>query len=604
MDFFGQQDKARRNSGYLIFLFCCAVLLTVAAITAAIVFLLERSAEVPSTEETVGIAGLVLFVLVAISVGKSVLIASRGGEGIAESLGGTEVIDPSDPLEKRYRNVVEEMSLAAGVEVPRIYVLNHELHINAFAAGTSTKDAVIGVTRGCLEQLSRDELQGVIAHEFSHIFHGDSKINLRLIGVLFGLMFLVQIGRMFLYGGRSKEGRGLAVVGIVVVLVGLVGYFFGTVIKAALSRQREFLADASAVQYTRNPSGIANALAKIGQVGSVVEGKKVSEASHMFIAQGFFGFLDKIYSTHPPIESRLEALGHVAVGTPTSAKPTRHTSVPSDSMSPEMGFSSRVTKTFDPNEQIKEIGEVSGESIKLAHELLEAIPTVIREELHNSFGARCCLFAILLGHAKDKQIAIIKESVTPETFSLFNRLFPIVSSLGPEARISLIDLATPALRRMSSQQCEVFLGTCTKLALADDVVELGEYILVKIIHTNLDDKYRPTASKQSMSQAMAKYVVLSAVADYGHPNDSKRDMAYVKGAEFLRLRSLKRTEWNVSSFDAAIRHLNRMPFHHRQNFLEAVGCVIKADGKVLIAEAELMRGIVDLLGCPHPFQPA
>src|SRR5262245_18680875 len=266
--------------------------------------------------------GAIVFAVVAAStlaiIGCAMLFKTSqlrsGGGTVARLLGGKPVpLDPSDPKERQLRNVVEEMAIASGVPVPEIYVLDGESGINAFAAGWGPADAAVAVTRGCLESLDRDELQGVIAHEFSHVFHGDMRLNIRLMGVLFGIVCLATIGRILVRAmprggsGKGKGGAaGVALFGVALILIGSLGVFFSRLIQAAVSRQREFFADASAVQYTRNPRGIGMALAKIGGLGARLETAHAQEASHMLFADGMRRFLGGGFATHPPLEERVE----------------------------------------------------------------------------------------------------------------------------------------------------------------------------------------------------------------------------------------------------------------------------------------------------------
>lgn len=322
MDFFQQQDKARKSSKVLVVYFAVAVASIVVSVYLASLFIFYGA---QSQSETAGPAPSLalwdpqLFLFVTLGTLGVVLIGSlyktaalaKGGSAVAESLGGRLVDSTTtDPDERKLRNVIEEMAIAAGVPVPKIYVLDDEKGINAFAAGHSTGDAAIGVTRGCMTLLSRDELQGVIGHEFSHILNGDMRLNLRLMGIIFGILCLAVIGRVLLYS-RSRDRREknpLMFLGIALVIAGGIGVFFGRLIQAALSRQREFLADASSVQFTRNPAGLSGALQKIGGAGSRVESAHAGEASHMFFGNALSKPLLGAMATHPPLSERIRAI--------------------------------------------------------------------------------------------------------------------------------------------------------------------------------------------------------------------------------------------------------------------------------------------------------
>ncbi|HVE16916.1 MAG TPA: M48 family metallopeptidase, partial [Chthoniobacterales bacterium] len=319
MDFFESQARAHRKTKWLIVYFVLAVLGIIVTLHVAAAFAFRE----PLTDWRM--LGMISGgVIVVVTLGSLYRIAelSQGGGVVAQMLGGRQLAPhPTDLREQQLRNVVEEMALASGVPVPDIYVLDEEQAINAFAAGNTPGDAVVAVTRGTLEQLNRDQLQGVIAHEFSHILNGDMRLNVRLIGVLTGILLLAMIGRIVFEisartGGsvRSSDNKNgnaqlpLFLIGAGIWLIGSIGVFFAKLIKAAVSRQREFLADASAVQFTRNPDGIAGALYKIGQAGSKLESPRADEASHMFFGNGLGESFMGLFATHPPIVERIQAI--------------------------------------------------------------------------------------------------------------------------------------------------------------------------------------------------------------------------------------------------------------------------------------------------------
>ena len=358
MNFFEQQDQARRNSKRLVLLFVIAVIGVVIAvnIVGAFVYLslMPRPHGVSALPRGFFVANtLVTLALIGGGTWWETARLAAGGAAVAKMV-DARLIDPStsDLLERRLVNVVEEMAIAAGIPVPRVYVMDHEATINAFAAGHSINDAVVTVTRGTLTRLSRDELQGVIGHEFSHILNGDMRLNLRLIGVLFGLVMIAMFGRFMMEMSRGSRDRGagaFVIAGIVLWIVGYIGVVFGRLIKAAVSRQREFLADASSVQFTRNPDGIGGALRKIGGlggvggmapavhaspdsalpqivdsahdlratgvrvdigdgVGSAIGHTHAETLSHMFIAPARLAFASGWFSTHPALAERIKRI--------------------------------------------------------------------------------------------------------------------------------------------------------------------------------------------------------------------------------------------------------------------------------------------------------
>src|SRR5215469_15641997 len=338
MDFFEQQAKAHRKTKWLVFYFALAVAGMIAAIYIAAIFIFSgveaehyhryynQAAPQFSAWNPQVFFGVCIAVLAVVGIGSTykTMSLSAGGSAVSELMGGRLVnTNTTDLNERKLLNVVEEMSIASGVPMPQVYVMDDEDGINAFAAGHKPSDATVTVTRGCMRILTRDQLQGVIGHEFSHILNGDMRINLRLMGIIFGILCLAIIGRILLYSGRGGgDRRGgqnvLPLFGIALLIIGYIGVFFGRLIQAAVSRQREFLADASSVQFTRNPEGIAGALKKIGGLreGSRVRAAQAGEVSHMFISDAFMGqrFTD-LMATHPPLKERIRRLDPMFDGT-------------------------------------------------------------------------------------------------------------------------------------------------------------------------------------------------------------------------------------------------------------------------------------------------
>jgi Zn-dependent protease with chaperone function len=322
MDFFGHQAQARTKTTRLVVYFCFAVIFIIVSVYFASLLILHFT-QAPQQPGAARPALVLwdprLFGLVVVGTLGVVLIGSlyktialsKGGSAVAEALGGRLLgADPTDADERKLRNVVQEMAIAAGMPVPKIYVLDNDGGINAFAAGHAPSDAAIGITRGGMTLLTRDELQGVIGHEFSHLLNGDMRLNIRIMGILFGIVCLSVIGRVLLYtrGGGGRGRNPLVFVGLALIVIGALGILFGRLIQAALSRQRELLADASAVQFTRNPAGLAGALKKIGSAGSRIESAHAGEASHMFFENGLGKPLFSMMATHPPLEQRIRAI--------------------------------------------------------------------------------------------------------------------------------------------------------------------------------------------------------------------------------------------------------------------------------------------------------
>ncbi|EUA18996.1 peptidase M48 family protein [Mycobacterium kansasii 662] len=317
MNFFDHQRAARSSTLKLVLLFIVAVVAMVAFIDAAAAVAMTYQRADPSAVlgVVVGVTAVTLLIIAGGMITKTVALR-QGGAAVAASVGAVQV-DPtsSDPQLRRLVNIVEEMSLASGVPAPRLFVLAGEPGINAFAAGFTPADAAITVTSGALAQLNRDELQGVIAHEFSHILNGDMRLNIRLIGLLNGILLIGLTGmRVLQFGGgrgsSSKNGAPIWMVALAMMVLGFIGVFFANIIKAAVSRQREWLADASAVQFTRQTAGLVGALKKIAGVASgsaLRDARSATEVSHMLFGEGRRSFR-AWYATHPPLADRIKAL--------------------------------------------------------------------------------------------------------------------------------------------------------------------------------------------------------------------------------------------------------------------------------------------------------
>jgi Zn-dependent protease with chaperone function len=635
-DFFQQQDSARRRTIRLVVYFVLAILVMIVLVYGLLLVLgLYGAGEPVSWWQP----ELLLFVAAGVGVlvggASTIKVAqlSSGGQAVALMMGGVEVPGTTtDARQKRLLHVVEEMAIAAGVPVPPVYILD-EPGINAFAAGYAPGDAVVAVSQGCLTYLTRDELQGVVAHEFSHILNGDMRLNIRLIGLVFGIMVLSVIGRiLMLTGGRRSSSSqrndsrvGLMMLGVGVFALGLVGAFFGRLIMAAVSRQREYLADASAVQFTRNPDGIAGALKKIGGLkeGSRTNNPRAAEIGHMFFAnafagRGFFGLL----ATHPPLAARIRALDPQFDGKYPEVRPVgderdklegpRSGRFPSTAGLPRLPGLPQVPMPVLglANEAAARVGHIDPEEIGHAQALYAGIPDALRVAAKEPFSARALVYALLLDPRADLrnlQLARMKAGATPPDFAEIVRLADPVQALPDRLRLPLLDLAMPALRQMSPRQHQAFRAQVEALMNADQRLSLFEYTLCCVLHRHLDAQFlpqRPTGPVYSSpAPAMAK--VLSLLAWEGQPEPDQAVRAfdtgmriYIGGDHIYRL--LPREECSLVAFDAALRKLNQSAPAIKRRIVVACAACILADRQVTVREEELLRAICDTLDCPLP----
>jgi len=520
---------------------------------------------------------------------------------------------------------VEEMALASGVPVPPVFLLNEEKGVNAFAAGFSPSDAVVGITRGCAEQLSRDQLQGVVAHEFSHILNGDMRLNLRLIGVLHGILVMGLVGRELLRlagrgGGRSRSNKDsgmayLLLIGLAFMVVGFVGLFFGNLIKAAVSRQREYLADASAVQFTRNPGGIAGALKRIGAAlfGSKLLSPRAAEASHMYFAEG----LTSMFATHPPLDDRIRRLepqwdGNFPPALPADAvvgfAAQDAAGLVGEQAEVDLDLRSRRVPVQVVEHAAEQVGNPTEIHREYVHELLAGMPPAVVDAAHEPYGARALVYASLLDRDADiraNQLRMLENIAEPDVFELTLRLTKDVSGLDVRGRLPLVDMTLPALRALSPAQYKEFIHAFDQLVKADRRLGLFEWALHQILRRHLRPQFEPVRPKpiryyglQRLSEPCS--VLLSTLARASQHDDQ---VAFNEGACLLSevpLQLLPPESCGLDDLDRALHELAQVAPKLRSRLVDACAASICADSSVNIAEAELLRAICDMLDCPMP----
>jgi len=622
--FFENQDRARKKTGRLVVFFVLAVLAIIAMLYALAILVVGYQAYDPSSGARISELGwwnpelLVQVGLLALAVvggGSLFKIAQLrgGGKAVAEGLGGRLVhSDTRDLTERKLRNVVEEMAIASGTATPPVYMLDDELGINAFAAGFSPSDAVVGVTRGCAEQLSRDELQGVIAHEFSHMLNGDMRLNIRLIGVVHGILIIGIIGYILLRsaglsrsrGGRDNSGAALLAAGFGMMIIGFLGTFFGNLIKASVSRQREFLADASAVQFTRNPEGISGALKKIGgfETGSQIEHPNAPEASHMFFGQGIASGINALFSTHPPLAERIRRLdpsfdGDVA-SAPVAGPPSAEAAV--------SGFAGAPAATA-----VDQIGQTTPAHLRHAAQLIASLPAEVVESAHEAYGARAVIYALLIDRDADArriQLDRLASHADPAVYAETRKLLPLVERVVTGARLPLVDLAIPALRELSPSQYAAFKANVEELIEADRKIDVFEWTLQRILLHHLAPEFeraRPARVKYRSLERVVPHcqVVLSTLAHAGSRSEAAASHAFGLGVSELSVPGLDLLpvdRCGLAQLDAAFSVLEELAPQPKGQLLHACAVTVAADREVSVVEAELLRATADSLGCPMP----
>ena len=655
IDFFEHQDVARRKTGLLVVLFICAVVAIVIAVNLvfAIVFSTamqsEAIKEIVSEQGTFATQGWqldpMLFVWVSLGTIGVIIVGSlykmsqiaSGGETVALMLGGRLIHQQTRSVaERRLLNVVEEMAIASGTAVPPVYVLDQEKCINAFAAGHQSGDAVIGVSRGCLDYLTRDELQGVMAHEFSHMLNGDMRMNLRLIGILHGILVIALIGyfllrSMFYTSGGSRDKKGGAIpillLALGLMIIGWIGVVFGQLIKAAVSRQREYLADAAAVQFTRYPAGIAGALKKIGGIPATshIEDPHADEVSHMFFGNAMVGSFFNMFGTHPPLDKRISRIDPSFDGkfpkvkrltekaaTAKKAKPAKAAKKPAGPVDPLSKAGAGVA--IDPAGVMGRIGAPGMEQLLVAAAIIESLPPPITEAAHEPYGARAIIYALLLDSdqaVRARQFAHLKEGAEEQSFKQTQQLMPRIDQLSPDARAPLVEMAIPALKSISPDQYLAFLKNVDALVLADEKMDLFEYSIRTLVKRNLDVHFgrrKPTKVRyHALPPVLESLVtVLSTLARVGHDSREKAEHAFragLAGADQTGSMAPKE-ECTLRKFDKGLDQLAQASPGIKRRIMQACTACIAADEIVTVRESELLRVVAAVLECPLPPLPA
>jgi Zn-dependent protease with chaperone function/uncharacterized tellurite resistance protein B-like protein len=577
--------------------------------------------------------------VIGLGSGFKTLELAQGGSTVATMLGGRLVAPTTtDPDERKLRNVVEEMAIAAGVPVPQIYLLPQEQGINAFAAGHSTSDAVVAVTEGAVKLLTRDELQGVIGHEFSHILNGDMRLNLRLMGIVFGILCLAVIGRVLLYtrSRDSKDKNPLPLLGLALVVIGWIGVVFGRLIQAAVSRQREFLADASSVQFTRNPAGLAGALRKIGGLsfGSKLEAPHAEEASHMFFGNGMGESFFHMMDTHPPLAERIRAIDPSFDGTfpPVSfaevARTAPRVAPPQRSPLPfpfpgmpraQGGLAGLAPPIIAAQTVMANTGNPTPAHLRFAEGLRVSIPASLQAAAREGLGASTLVYALLLSDdetVRRKQLEELTAATSAAVCQETLRVLPEVQTVATHAKLPLVDLAIPGLRHLSPAQFEQFRAAVQKLVESDGEIDLFEYVLQKVVLRHLEPYFlqarKPTVQYYALKPLAADCaVLLSALAYLGQDEPTKIEYAFQQGAQLLSYaaqvehRLLPEAECELAQVDDALNRLCQAVPQIKKNVLSACAQTVAADGVIQEMEAELLRAIADTLDCPMPpFIPA
>jgi Zn-dependent protease with chaperone function len=632
VSFFERQRAAKVSSVRLVVLFIAAVVGIVLAVDVVAFVLFHR--QPPAT-----LAG----VLAATSVGMLLIIAGgsisktlslrSGGAALAQSLGAAAV-DPTttDPVLRRYVNVVEEIALASGVPMPRLFVMEQEPGINAFAAGYTPADAAITVTGGALKQLNRDELQGVIGHEFSHVLNGDMRLNIRLIGLLNGILLLGLIGLRVLGSGAGRGNRDnnaapIFVIAIAMLALGFIGQFFASMIKAAVGRQREWLADASSVQFTRNPQGLEGALKKIAGLptgSQLTNARNAKEVSHMLFGEG--SRVSRLFASHPPLMDRIAALDPSFKVEQVAKLQEQWATAPPNGLAEDAALglvgatpsapapapaTAPTQVPVQPAQVSGRVGTMSQSDLYRGQQLSARVPQRYRQLAGQASTAVPLVLAMALGDedsVRARQVLSIATRLGDDTAAVTAHMSAELEALPLLLRLPVVSIAVPALGARPPEQVRALIATLDEMALADGSISVFEYCLTRMIGGYARDVADPSGRSKPGKASVATVqsaatTLVAAIAAAGNPDPAAEERAFTSAMRYLTPSSqvvFHPPEDVWRALDSVWEPLDSLDAPNKQRLIEALVVAISDDGQLGIAEAELLRTACGLLHCALP----
>jgi Zn-dependent protease with chaperone function len=632
VDFFARQESARRTTRWLLLAFFVSVACIIVAIDAVVALVIGSTSPHSSPRAAVIFTSIVVFAIICgASLFKSLALRS-GGASVARSMGAARVDRGTGEVAlKRLHNIVEEMAIASGVTMPEVYVLEDEAGINAFAAGNSPADAVICVTRGAATRLRREELQAVVAHEFSHILNGDSRLYLRLLGLTFGLLAIATIARLALqFGPRGRDDKkggaaAIMLAALAIMALGYIGVFFGRLLQAAVSRHRERLADASAVQFTRNPQGLTGALLKIAGTteGSHLESPGAENVAHMLFAPG----LDRLLRTHPTIEDRLRALDRnfrvenlpaLAAEAARDAERLRATDAgtgagtrapPAAAANPFGALARPIGLALGAGQLTGQVGALEDEHVQYAAAARLAIPEALREFTDSADHARTLLLALLISRdpaVRERQREILNRAFGEPLTNQALAHVSIADTLAPELRLPAVQQLFPVLRRLARSERESLRDVVAALASADQHIDVFECCLSLLMSATLDDELEaaaPHGDATLIDEAAAVRTLFAILARHGADDPAAAEAAYSAGlaAALPGVAGMPASTdaWPLALGNALERLSGLQPLEKRR-LIEGLSACVSHDGKLSIEESELLRTVCAVLNCPLP----
>lgn len=636
MNFFEQQDKARKRTSTLVMYFILAIIFIILAVDGLIVGLLYfnttgiKPEELVSNAVVIGI-GLTPLVLIVIGIGTLIrMFQTRGGGvSVAEMVKARPIDrDTQDFKEKRFINIVEEMSIASGVSVPQLFVMDNEPAINAFVAGVHQNDMVMVVTQGALDNLDRDALQGVVGHEFSHIFNGDMKINLKLIGLLGGIFAIGQLGAFVLRSlqfssssrsssssSSNSKGNGIFIIlilGIGLFVIGYIGLFFGRLIKAGISRQRESLADACSVQYTRNPQGLINALTAIGtQTGSKLTSSYAEDINHMCFGPSLNMWLSSLLASHPPIEERIKALdpqGYLSKAETKEPKAIQPEVNKPNKSTAQLGAILLAPAALATNASTIEqsIGNPQMAHIEYAEKLYAAIPSALKDQCHKVQEAPLLLNAILM--ASSEQIAnkapqVLASRLSDDDISKIHQYTEQIKALGPLFLLPLVDIILPTFNQNASEDKSNLIAGLEMLAAIH--ISLFSFSVVAMIKKSATHPVTSKSTKQLPTQTLLKDIseLMRFIVTCTNNDEQSSKVLYAKLMKTFSNKTMpdfERLDFDALDFQKRLYRLNLLYPLGKEKLIHACLVGVETDQQINIEEAQAVRAIAACLNCPIP----
>ena len=642
MNFFERQDQARRKSALLLFYFLLAVVLIVLAVNLIVWLILDGMTAPPQSLEqwlgsqTFWMASLITLAVILVGSLARYLRLRSGGDAVARMVGATPVnLQSKDARVRQFINVVEEMSIAAGVVMPRLYVMEQESAINAFVAGYQPNQAIMAVTRGALEQLDREELQGVVGHEFSHILNGDMRLNVHLIAVLAGILAIGQVGRFLLRSshrssrgsrGKNNGAPALAIGGLGLMLVGYIGLFFGRLIKASVSRQREFLADASAVQFTRNPQGLASALYRIQALtaGSYLTATLHAEdLNHMCFGEATALRFQSLFASHPPLADRIKSIDPLFMPKARSRRNSERLQAQqpvNPTHSNALGALGAVSLAAAMNAPrasgaassalVEQVGAVQPVHYDYAVRLHQSWPLALQDLTHSPGGAALVVAAVLMTDLDARQQAqaldLLRTRAAELTLPLtaIEPTISLVAGLGLASRLPLVEISLASLKQFEADERERFSALVEDLIKLDQRYTLFEFVVATLLRRQL----APRAGRANKGQIRSFAPVLgdiqqliAVLARCGGDDRSSLEQTYRQAMRNFTHEPLALpAHCRLSELNRVLGRLAQLTPLLKAPLLQACADVVLQDGKIQPAEYELLRCVAEVLECPLP----